>query len=54
VDFDDLALFADCWHQTNHAQCGTADFNNDGKVDFDDLGRLAESRLLALEEQSQN
>jgi len=46
IDFEDFALFATYWQQTECGQCGGADFTGDEAVDFNDLRELAANWLI--------
>jgi hypothetical protein len=46
VDFQDFAFLAASWQQTDNGSRNYADLTGDGKVNIDDLRRLAENWLL--------
>jgi hypothetical protein len=49
VDFEDFALFALLWQQTNCGKCGDADFTGDGNVGPNDLREFAAHWLFGAE-----
>jgi hypothetical protein len=49
VDFEDFALFASFWQQTNCGKCGDADFTSDGNVGPNDLREFAANWLFGAE-----
>ncbi|MHC4113120.1 MAG: FG-GAP-like repeat-containing protein [Planctomycetota bacterium] len=49
VDFEDFALFARFWQQTNCGKCGDADFTSDGNVGPNDLREFAAHWLFGTE-----
>jgi len=49
VNFEDFAIFAPHWRETDCGTCGWADLTGNGKVDVNDLRELVANWLAGLQ-----